>query len=100
MAKQSNKNEQEKPTTKTAVNTTQENRSENKAKTKPSKPQVDPRVDVGKWKDLTKYACKLCKWSTTDYSKMVEHLRDYHSPKHVDRESKTLTDRFGNPLKY
>jgi hypothetical protein len=61
--------------------------------------QIKDLFEVGKWKGLQQWRCKLCQWDTLDgEAVMVEHIVSTHFPPPENSSgSKILrADRFGN----
>ena len=56
--------------------------------------------EMGQWKGLPRWQCKLCRFDTLEGEKAIrEHLASVHFPPPVEREVVLpLVDRFGNPI--
>lgn len=60
--------------------------------------RIDELYEVGWWKGMTQYRCKICQWDTLNgKEEMVQHIIACHLPQESAEAPQILTaDRFGN----
>jgi len=54
--------------------------------------------ELGSWKGLKQYKCKLCPYDTLHENEIIKHIQERHLPKPKPKVKKVLPiyDRFGN----
>ena len=56
--------------------------------------------EVGQWRGMKKYSCKLCVFDTLDETEMLQHIKEFHTEKPKKQTVKVpVYDRFGNLIK-